>query len=983
MNLQQESPSRHAQGGQSVTAQEFVERWLRAHANEPGFRESTAVTPRGEIPQLEVSSWLQLPDILQKVSTGPVRVVFPTSEDSRLTSEQAAIKDFLRKNHRAPMEALLPSLTEKIKNSLTILSPGLISSTDAWISFHARSMATSRSLVTTDLINAPTEVGHEQLTGFKRVAGDAFTEHVASGRPLVVTIPAAVDPKVISGALREVCEANPAFASAKASAIIWTPSITATGSQLEELSLDGFLARYPSTSEVLADATVPKEDSRLGAQGKVPENEAIISLMLAGEELGPAVSREPILSQASLPPIEGEPNQALLVLDRKLSECLDKHTSSGQDQTVTVQRGAPKEVAKYLEQICKDKPEIAAAQESLFIEVKNPVVQPLSLKDFLAKYLPSRASSSNGAASTVDSSIPATDSRLEGVANDPGPSSTKPQGTAAAPDPALPLDSTGPVAGSQSSSSNEAAVAGPATGSVGAEAVAQTSERDAAPSSDAPLTADQYALGVLEGSKLILQNHFGQPRLQEEFGGSHFVESVQKCFEQAKYPSPFSKWMAKHSTKLSIPGKSEELEIKKGRAHEILKECMGRSLDESTQRLVQSLTKLLQMRDPAETTGSHLGFQQTDDLVILPNHGSAIFMSDLEGGVENVAMLIDYYQLLERWENKEPIFLCILGDSIDRTDTGSLLMDFLLELKVHRGFSENVIILPGNHEICVELNYDEIEYADAPFLGDLFRREYMPNENPSAYPSVRAQLEKLCPEAALSLQSRLSDIHRSRYQERWGLYTLFHSVFQALPRSIVSRNGLYAAHAGFPMHGPFKVLFEQAPIANGDTTDWFKKLADIRVPEAQTQAAYKAMREAGYEMIWNDLTTDFGAVGQFVDLDDNRRKAEPCRPKFTLDDFARFGKATGTSLMIRGHQHNPKPRENLPGPVMQFLSSLGRDPRCPKAWIAGNIATVEHSGWGTMLDLSIKGPTVDDIVWIGQGSSQGSDTLNLHWPPLP
>jgi hypothetical protein len=389
------------------------------------------------------------------------------------------------------------------------------------------------------------------------------------------------------------------------------------------------------------------------------------------------------------------------------------------------------------------------------------------------------------------------------------------------------------------------------------------------------------------------------------------------------------------------------------------------------------------MRDPAETTGSHLGFQQTDDLVILPNHGSAIFMSDLEGGVENVAMLIDYYQLLERWENKEPIFLCILGDSIDRTDTGSLLMDFLLELKVHRGFSENVIILPGNHEICVELNYDEIEYADAPFLGDLFRREYMPNENPSAYPSVRAQLEKLCPEAALSLQSRLSDIHRSRYQERWGLYTLFHSVFQALPRSIVSRNGLYAAHAGFPMHGPFKVLFEQAPIANGDTTDWFKKLADIRVPEAQTQAAYKAMREAGYEMIWNDLTTDFGAVGQFVDLDDNRRKAEPCRPKFTLDDFARFGKATGTSLMIRGHQHNPKPRENLPGPVMQFLSSLGRDPRCPKAWIAGNIATVEHSGWGTMLDLSIKGPTVDDIVWIGQGSSQGSDTLNLHWPPLP
>jgi 3',5'-cyclic AMP phosphodiesterase CpdA len=113
---------------------------------------------------------------------------------------------------------------------------------------------------------------------------------------------------------------------------------------------------------------------------------------------------------------------------------------------------------------------------------------------------------------------------------------------------------------------------------------------------------------------------------------------------------------------------------------------------------------------------------QDGHLVTLPNHGKAIFVSDLEGDVAKLALLIDQYDLIDAWRRDEPIFLCVLGDMVDRSTTGSLLVEFLLELKVREGFSRQVIILPGNHELSLEMNFQKTKNyrSDEPsLLGDI------------------------------------------------------------------------------------------------------------------------------------------------------------------------------------------------------------------------------------------------------------------------
>ncbi len=166
-------------------------------------------------------------------------------------------------------------------------------------------------------------------------------------------------------------------------------------------------------------------------------------------------------------------------------------------------------------------------------------------------------------------------------------------------------------------------------------------------------------------------------------------------------------------------GAVEPAVVSPGPAARILDRCRMRSFDDTAQMLFEAHEHLCAKFSEEHRPGNSV---QDGHLVTLPNHGKAIFVSDLEGDVAKLALLIDQYDLIDAWRRDEPIFLCVLGDMVDRSTTGSLLVEFLLELKVREGFSRQVIILPGNHELSLEMNFQKTKNyrSDEPsLLGDI------------------------------------------------------------------------------------------------------------------------------------------------------------------------------------------------------------------------------------------------------------------------
>ena len=120
----------------------LVEEWYRQRRDTLGYREIASQTPGCAPLTLEVSTWLQVPCIFQKVTMGTFfTLTFPVTGDYADWLEQRDIYDFLQQNASATVRALLPSLEERIAASasfanLELRVDGKIKDAKEWISAH-------------------------------------------------------------------------------------------------------------------------------------------------------------------------------------------------------------------------------------------------------------------------------------------------------------------------------------------------------------------------------------------------------------------------------------------------------------------------------------------------------------------------------------------------------------------------------------------------------------------------------------------------------------------------------------------------------------------------------------------------------------------------------------------------------------------------------------------------------------------------------
>jgi hypothetical protein len=94
----------------STQNQEALESWINARQQEQ------AQTPDKPIRQIELVSWLQVPEILRALSNneGPLRITYPDCENQSITAEQQAIREFLVQGAGRDLTDLIGELKEKI-----------------------------------------------------------------------------------------------------------------------------------------------------------------------------------------------------------------------------------------------------------------------------------------------------------------------------------------------------------------------------------------------------------------------------------------------------------------------------------------------------------------------------------------------------------------------------------------------------------------------------------------------------------------------------------------------------------------------------------------------------------------------------------------------------------------------------------------------------------------------------------------------------
>ena len=96
----------------SIQNQQELEKWIAER------QEGLAQTPDKPIRQIELVSWLQVPEILRALSKneGPLRITYPDCSDTNITAEQQAIRKFLVEGAGEDLKDLTGKLEEKIKN---------------------------------------------------------------------------------------------------------------------------------------------------------------------------------------------------------------------------------------------------------------------------------------------------------------------------------------------------------------------------------------------------------------------------------------------------------------------------------------------------------------------------------------------------------------------------------------------------------------------------------------------------------------------------------------------------------------------------------------------------------------------------------------------------------------------------------------------------------------------------------------------------
>lgn len=120
-----------------MTAEGYVKSCYEALRNTPGFQVTRSAVGVEESWEIQISSWLQVPWVLEKIS-GAVRVIFLTPNGSSLRQEQLQISEFLLRTSGLQMrEALERNLAQAPSfTALLNRAPAVIKSAADWINAH-------------------------------------------------------------------------------------------------------------------------------------------------------------------------------------------------------------------------------------------------------------------------------------------------------------------------------------------------------------------------------------------------------------------------------------------------------------------------------------------------------------------------------------------------------------------------------------------------------------------------------------------------------------------------------------------------------------------------------------------------------------------------------------------------------------------------------------------------------------------------------
>lgn len=329
---------------------------------------------------------------------------------------------------------------------------------------------------------------------------------------------------------------------------------------------------------------------------------------------------------------------------------------------------------------------------------------------------------------------------------------------------------------------------------------------------------------------------------------------------------------------------------------------------------------------------------QLGDLVHIPKvPGSLFLLSDLEGHKEIVEKVLKRHHIVERIIKNDPndqVYLVLMGDTIDRAgNRATEIFEALYDLQINFGLHNNIYILSGNHE----MEPDGIQRD--PHQGGFFHEVCLHRES---YQNPQDYWEELS-EASKERLQFVCNWTKAYYPEHYGceellvaLWRLHNEVFKASPKSIVTENGLFIAHAGITDKGPF------ASIASDEQSE--QSLPEECLRWLSLASADIATLQ---DLVWSDynphcdyITTN--ARGGMV----NGEVIPGPGVAFGFQSLKRFLTIVGDkTCMIRGHQVG----------VPEGCTSIGES-----VWTNGvNLVTLNSARCGEYLEVPLGVSIVD------------------------
>lgn len=323
---------------------------------------------------------------------------------------------------------------------------------------------------------------------------------------------------------------------------------------------------------------------------------------------------------------------------------------------------------------------------------------------------------------------------------------------------------------------------------------------------------------------------------------------------------------------------------------------------------------------------------QIGDLVHIPKApGSLFLLSDLEGHKEILEKVLKRHHIVDRIIKNDPndqVYLVLMGDTIDRAgNRATEILEALYDLQINFGLQNNIYILSGNHEL--EPDVIQRDPNQGGFFHEVcFHRDSY--QNPLDY---WAELS----EASKERIQFVCNWTKTYYPEYYGceellvaLWRLHNEVFRAAPKSIVTENGLFIAHAGITDKGPF------ASIASGEQTEQLAREAYLRWLSLASEDGATLQ-----DLVWSDYTPycdhiTTNARGGIV----NGEATPGPGLAFGRESLKHFLSLVGEkTCMIRGHQVG----------VPEGCTSIGES-----VWTNGvNLVTLNSARCGEYLEVPL------------------------------